>query len=86
MDGNWKVNRTKCLAGTIVVDTKEYGQIETGCRNTPLRGSYYCALHSKEQEYFIYKGNVIATNPALIRPSTLCNFNSKILILKIILK
>lgn len=45
MDGLWKVSRQKCAYEHVMVQTKEFGDIQTGCQASPAYGSYYCQKH-----------------------------------------
>jgi len=72
-DGNWKITRTKCIYGDPRVDffSTEFGRIPSGCRLTPIKGSYYCASHDNYEIKFRYKGSFKSINPNLIIPSIL---------------
>lgn len=44
-DGNWKCWRAKCAFDGLAKKTTEFGDIATGCTNSPSRNSYYCLEH-----------------------------------------
>jgi hypothetical protein len=46
VDGNHKVNRLKCAFKKKSHYVKEVGEVETGCLNTPKRGSYFLEAHT----------------------------------------
>lgn len=65
VDGNWKLNRLKCMYDDIMCATGEVGNIPIGCRATPKRGSYFCEAHEKDAKYIKFKVNGILT-PILV--------------------
>ncbi len=66
VDGNWKLCRSKCLFGGNFIETEDFGFIDTGCTQTPMRNSYYCAEHQKYEMQFKFEDNYITINPVLI--------------------
>ncbi|CAF1087926.1 unnamed protein product, partial [Brachionus calyciflorus] len=54
VDGNHKINRLKCLNSSIYYKSKEFGNILTGCPNTPDRNSYYCAVHKNVDKPLVF--------------------------------
>ncbi len=71
MDGLWKLFRAKCILGNIFVQNTEFGDIDTGCRATPTRNSYYCKQHSDYETKFKVGDKFISINPTLIFPTRL---------------
>lgn len=74
-DGNWKLNREKCIYFNPFkydIQSPDFGPIQTGCRNTPNRGSYYCKEHQHHEMKFLVNGKWMSWNPNLIVKSPLC--------------
>ena len=50
IDGNWKITRQKCGYEDIYINSTEVKYpIKTGCRLSPVDGSYYCKKHYIEE-------------------------------------
>ena len=45
IDGCWKIYRSKCAEDTESVETDEFRAIQIGCKETPMRKSYFCKKH-----------------------------------------
>ena len=57
VDGNWKCFRLKCAYEDAYLVSDELNPIQTGCTETPERGSYYCSSHSSMQEKVFFRVN-----------------------------
>jgi hypothetical protein len=67
LDGNWKIKRRKCAYDCLCIKTKEFGKIITGCRDYPMKNSYFCRAHKGKE--LIFKGpdgNKVSFVPARI--------------------
>jgi len=74
MDGLWKLFRSKCILGNIFIKNTEFGDIDSGCRATPARNSYYCTEHSNNEIKFSVGDKLVSVNPTLITASHLCKY------------
>jgi hypothetical protein len=64
IDGCWKIYRAKCAQDIDEIFSKEFGSIVTGCRESPLPGSYFCGAH-KDFKLKFFDGK----NQLLLKPS-----------------
>jgi hypothetical protein len=71
MDGNWKCWRSKCAFDGLVKRTQEFGDIPTGCTNSPSRNSYYCLDHIGNEIAFNIADKIMRINPENIKVSKL---------------
>jgi hypothetical protein len=44
-DGNWKLDHSKCCYENKWINCNEFGDIQTGCLNTPMKKSNFCHEH-----------------------------------------
>jgi len=85
-DGNLKLMRNKCIyddgSKALNLNTIEFGNILTGCRLSPARGSYYCKAHLNYELKFNVNNTKVSWNPNLIVKS---NLGNKIILITIML-
>ncbi|RNA24790.1 hypothetical protein BpHYR1_001525, partial [Brachionus plicatilis] len=55
IDGNQKTGRLKCFYEKTCYNSVEFGLIQIGCPNTPLKNSYFCEKHAEEDPKFNFK-------------------------------
>jgi hypothetical protein len=67
-DGNWKLDRSKCCYENKWINCNEFGDIQTGCLNTPMKKSYFCHEHQNKQLCFQLDNEFVYMDPAEIKP------------------
>ncbi|CAF0844130.1 unnamed protein product [Brachionus calyciflorus] len=72
IDGNYKINRLKCMYSFVELHCDEIDNIQIGCPNTPLKGSYYCEEHSTidQKVLFKYGDKYIKCNLSQVQPKS----------------
>jgi hypothetical protein len=65
VDGNWKLNRLKCMNEDAYLECEELKPIKIGCVKTPNRGSYYCSNHQINEPILHFNVDSIKTKFAL---------------------
>lgn len=70
VDGNWKINRLKCLFDETTVVSGEVKPIKIGCPKTPMRSSYFCHDHHTNEPKlnFTVSGKIISIKISDIVP------------------
>ena len=58
------MHRRRCMNDFSVFPTLEFGDINTGCRESPMLNSYFCKAHQNEQLKFSDGENFIAYKAA----------------------
>lgn len=64
VDGNWKINRLRCMYEGVTLTSEEVKAILIGCPNTPKRNSYFCEKHTVLEPNLCFKIN---ENPQLFK-------------------
>lgn len=67
-DGLWKVNRSKCCYDKLYMQT-DFGDVEIGCTDTPVRGSYFCRIHRACDLGFNVENKILFFKPHEIKLS-----------------
>lgn len=72
IDGLWKCFRSKCAFENAFVHTEEFGDIQTGCVQTPAVKHYYCDKHKDHELVVRYRDRFVKVKPQNIRVQKLC--------------
>jgi hypothetical protein len=67
IDGLWKCHRAKCAYDNTFVKTVEFGNIQTGCVQSPEYMSYYCAAHKGFELSIMVRDKIFKVKPQNIK-------------------
>jgi hypothetical protein len=67
IDGLWKCHRAKCAYDNKFVKTTEFGDIQTGCVQSPEYKSYYCSAHKGYELSILVRDKVFKVKPQNIK-------------------
>ena len=73
VDGIWSMHRRRCMNDFSFFPTQEFGNLNTGCRESPMLKSYFCKAHQNEQLKFFDGESFIAYKAADVTLGKLSN-------------